>query len=68
MFGQRTRGRDREGGRGEEISHILFADDTLVFCDSNEEQSICLCLLLTWFEAFSKLKINLEKSKIIPVG
>ena len=37
MFGQRTRGRGREGGREEEISLILFADDTLVFCDSNEE-------------------------------
>ena len=68
MSGQRTRGRGREGGRGEDISHILFVDDTLVFCDSNEEQSICLCWLLMWFEAFSRLKINLEKSKIILVS
>ena len=28
----------------------------------------CLCWILFWFEAPSGLKINLEKSPIIPVG
>ena len=27
-----------------------------------------LCLLLMWFEAISDLRINLDKSELIPVG
>ena len=27
-----------------------------------------LCWLLMWFEACSKLRINVEKSELIPVG
>lgn len=27
-----------------------------------------MCRLLMWFEASSGLKINLEKSKLLPVG
>ena len=40
MSGWRVRGSGKEG---EEISHLLFTDNTLIFCDSNEEQLICLC-------------------------
>ena len=58
-------------GRSEEtlqISHLLFADDTLVFCKDSEDQLSSLCWILLWFEAFSGLRINLEKSVIMPVG
>ena len=50
------------------ISHLLYADDTIVFCEANSEQLMCLSWTLMWFEAFSGLKINLNKSEIIPLG
>ncbi|RVX04635.1 LINE-1 reverse transcriptase-like [Vitis vinifera] len=58
------------GGRGEgmHISHLLFADDTLVFCEDSPDEMTYLSWLLMWFEACSGLRINLEKSEIIPVG
>ena len=57
-------------GRGEDlvISHLLYADDTLIFCKSNKEQLKYLSWILMWFEALSGLKINLNKSEIIPIG
>ena len=56
------------GGDGEEISHLLFADDTIIFCEASQERVTHLCWLLMWFEAMSGLKINFEKSKVIPAG
>ncbi|RVW99832.1 putative ribonuclease H protein [Vitis vinifera] len=58
------------GGRGEgmHISHLLFADDTLVFCEESSNEMTYLSWLLMWFEACSGLRINLEKSEMIPVG
>ena len=47
---------------------MLLADDTLVFCEESLDQMTYLSWLLMWFEACSGLKINLEKSKLIPVG
>ena len=57
-------------GRGEDlvISHLLYADDTLIFCQANKEQIKYLNWILMWFEALSGLKINLNKSEIIPIG
>ena len=57
-------------GRGEDlvISHLLYADDTLIFCQANMEQLKYLSWILMWFEALSSLKINLNKSEIIPIG
>ena len=58
------------GRRGEEVqvSHLLFANDTLIFCEVKEEQLTYLCLLLMWFEPISGLRMNLEKSELIPIG
>ena len=50
------------------ITHMLFVDDTLVFCNDWEEQLLSLCWILLWFEAYSSLRINLEKSVVMPVG
>ena len=50
------------------MSHLLFADDTLVFCEASQDQMAYLCWLLMWFKAISGLKINLDKSKLILVG
>jgi hypothetical protein len=50
------------------VSHLLFADDTLIFCGADPEQILNLRFVFTWFEAASGLKINLSKSEIVPVG
>ncbi|RVW93092.1 Transposon TX1 uncharacterized 149 kDa protein [Vitis vinifera] len=55
-------------GEGVQISHLLFADDTLIFCEAKEDQLLYLGWLLMWFEAISGLRVNLEKSELIPVG
>ena len=65
IYGCRFRGRD---GGEIVISHLLYADDTIIFCDANAEQLMYLRWTLMWFEAFSGLKINLYKSEIIPLG
>ena len=56
-------------GRGGDlvISHLLYADDTLIFCEANKDQLKYLSWILMWFKALSGLKINLNKSEIIPI-
>ena len=49
------------------ISHLLFVDDTLVFCKDFEEQMVSLSWILLCFEALSWLSVNLDKSAILPV-
>ena len=73
-------GRAREGGylfgfkvlwrngEGLEISHLLFVDDILIFCETTFSQMTYLSWLLMWFEAILSLKINLDKSELIPIG
>ena len=58
------------GGRRHnlKISHLFFADDTIVFSEANKEHLTHLSWILFWFEVASGLKINLDKSEIIPVG
>ena len=46
----------------------MFADDTLVFVKDDHNQLTFLSWLLMWFESLSGLKINLEKSELIPIG
>ena len=55
-------------GEGMVISYLLHADDTILFCGVNQDQMRYLSWLLMWFEAISGLRINLNKSEIIPVG
>ena len=56
------------GGNGLKISHLLFVDDTLAFCEASQEQMVFLSWLLMWFEAILGLSINLDKSEILLVG
>ena len=65
ISGCRISGRD---GGDIVISHLLYADDTILFCEANSEQLMYLRWTLMWFEVFSGLKINLTKSMIIPLG
>ena len=55
-------------GTERQITHLLFADDTLVFCKDTKDQMAYLSWILAWFEALSGLRINLDKSSLIPVG
>jgi hypothetical protein len=50
------------------VSHLLFANDTLVFCEANESQIRHVGALLVCFEAVAGLKVNLSKSALVPVG
>ena len=53
---------------GLHISHLLFANDTILFCDASEEQLLHIHMVLIFFEAITGLKINVGKSEIVPVG
>ena len=57
-----------KGGEGEVSSHLFYANDTLLFYEPNKDQMKFLSWTLMWFEAMSGLRINLNKSEIIPVG
>jgi hypothetical protein len=50
------------------VSHLLFADDTLIFYEANASQIRHIGALLVCFEAVAGLKVNLSKSALIPVG
>ena len=56
--------------RGEElvISHPFYVDDTLLFCEADKDQFKFQSWTLMWFKAVSSLRINLNKSEIIPIG
>lgn len=53
---------------GVRVSHLQFADDTMIFWEANEMQLGYLRCNLCCFEAVSGLKINLGKSKLFQVG
>ena len=59
--------RGREGANFS-ISHLLYANDTIIFYEAKEDQLLYFSWVLLWFEASSGLKINLDKSELIPVG
>jgi len=50
------------------ISHLLFADDALIFCKPDESNLGFLKCILLIFEAMSGLRVNLSKSLIILIG
>ncbi|RVW44342.1 LINE-1 reverse transcriptase-like [Vitis vinifera] len=58
------------GGSGPplNISHLFFADDTIIFCEARNDHLTHLSWILFWFEVALGLRINLAKSEIIPVG
>ena len=64
------RGFNLEGRRdgGERVSHLLFADDTILFCDADVEQVLHIRLLLLSFQPVIGLKVNVHKSEMFPIG
>ena len=59
---------DGRRGRGACVSHLLFADDTILFCDTEVEQVLHVRLLLLCFQAVTGLKVNVAKSELVPIG
>ena len=55
-------------GRSLVVSHLLFVDDTLIFCDADLDQLLILHMVLIWFVAGIGLKINLGKSELVLIG
>jgi hypothetical protein len=51
-----------------EVSHLLFANDTLVFCGADASQISHMGAFLVCFKAVSGLKVNLSKSTLASVG
>ncbi|XP_049354731.1 uncharacterized protein LOC125819316 [Solanum verrucosum] len=51
-----------------EITHLLYADDSLVFCGVEVSQIRHLRAILTIFEAISGLHVNWQKSCLFPVN
>lgn len=50
------------------VSHFLFVNDTLIFYEANLDHFRDLLCLFLCFEVTSVLKINISKSKLVPVG
>lgn len=50
------------------ISHLFFADDTILFCDAFREHLLYIRLVLICFEALIGFKVNVGKSELVPVG
>lgn len=49
----------------EAITHLQFADDTILFSSTRWEEVVVLKRILRYFELCSGLKINLSKSLMV---
>ena len=52
---------------GMEVTHLQFADDSVIFFDASPDEVQTLKLILKWFEFLSGLRINYEKCEFIGV-
>ncbi|CAL5417428.1 unnamed protein product [Camellia sinensis] len=55
------------GSNGLRVTHLQFADDTILFCDANRVKVTNIKRILSCFEIASGLKINYHKSVICGV-
>ncbi|KAH0634712.1 hypothetical protein KY290_035831 [Solanum tuberosum] len=54
-------------GEGKEICHLLYADDTIIFCEPTVDQIRFIRLILILFESASGLRVNWGKSSLFQV-
>lgn len=54
-------------GADMEICHLLYADDTMIFCEAASEQICYIRMILLVFEATSGLSVNWRKSSLFPI-
>jgi len=47
------------------VSYLLFANDTLNFCDADSHHLVALRGIFARFEVVSRLKINFLKSELV---
>ncbi|XP_028093957.1 uncharacterized protein LOC114294055 [Camellia sinensis] len=50
------------------LSHLQFADDTIIFCEANWEEIIAIKRILRCFEVMFGLKINFHKCKVYGIS
>ena len=50
-----------------EVSHLLYANDTILFCDACPEQVTYFRRVLTCFKAVTGLRVNMSKSEMVPI-
>ena len=58
----------RVGRNRTRVSHLQFADDTIFFSNTREEELQTLKSLLLVFGHISRLKVNLDKSNIYGIN
>lgn len=56
------------GNNNLEITHLQYAEDTLIICDAKEEQLRYFRIILILFEGISELHINWKKSHLFPIN
>lgn len=56
------------GACGVCVSHLQFADDTLVFCPAKTKWLIILRRIMDYFTLLSGLKVHLAKSSLLVLG
>uniref|UniRef100_A0A0V0H162 Putative ovule protein n=1 Tax=Solanum chacoense TaxID=4108 RepID=A0A0V0H162_SOLCH len=57
----------RIGEGGLEICHLLYVDDTIIFCEATVEQVTYVRVILVIFGDVSGLKVEWRKSSIFPI-
>ncbi|CAL1375538.1 unnamed protein product [Linum trigynum] len=57
---------ESRGGAG--VTHLLFANDSHIFCDASADQVLNILATLVCFQTVTGLKINLDKSMMFTVG
>ena len=50
------------------VSHLQFADNTVIFCEYDKREVITIKRILRYFELISGLKINFSKSMLVGVN